>query len=236
MGRIIVLTIFIITFFSRSGISGNVPAAGVHNILSLQDTSKENQILYNGRIWRNRYLLVKENQFLFSKVFIPGSLTIRGKKFTDIYLKYDIYNDEIITPVNPGGIVQLNKQLVDSFTLFFNSKTYRFIRVMDDTAKRSDVYYNVLYKGGTSLYVKYIKKIDKNTDQGNYGKFYQINKVLLVRDNKLFPIKGKNDLLEILSTDKALIKNFIRKSKIKITTKDPESIIPVIKYYESLGR
>ena len=111
---------------------------------SQKDTLIENQDLFNGRIWRNLYYLSEGNQFLFSKEFLPGSLTINSKRFTDIFLKYDIYNDEILTPVDQGGILQLNKELVDSFSLSFQDKTFKFIKMQDDSIKGSKKYFNVL--------------------------------------------------------------------------------------------
>jgi hypothetical protein len=53
-------------------------------ILTRRDTIAENQTLYNGKIWRNLYNLVQGDQFLFSKDFLPGSLTIKGKTFNDV--------------------------------------------------------------------------------------------------------------------------------------------------------
>jgi hypothetical protein len=94
-----------------------------------QDTTKENQVLYNGRIWRNLYYMVQGDQFLFSKEFLPGSLSISGKTFPNILLKYDIFSDEILTPIDSGKILQLNKELIDSFSVIFQNKKYRFTKI-----------------------------------------------------------------------------------------------------------
>ena len=37
--------------------------------------------------------------------------------YNNIGINYDIYNDEIITKTNLGNLLQLNKEMVDSFTL-----------------------------------------------------------------------------------------------------------------------
>jgi hypothetical protein len=203
---------------------------------SQQDTLIENQNLFNGRIWRNLYYLSEGNQFLFSNEFLPGSLTINGKRFTDIFLKYDIYNDEILTPVDQGGILQLNKEMVDSFSLSFKDKTYKFIRMQDDSIKGSKKYFNVLYQGKTALYLKYTKKIDKLTIDGGNEKFYQLSRIYFVKDNVIYMINSKSDLIKALIEKKEMINPFIKKNRLYVSEKEPESFIPVIRYYDNISR
>ena len=73
----------------------------------------------------------REINSFFPKSFYR-SRTINGKTFTDIYLKYDIFKDEILTPVDVDGILQLNKEMVGSFSVLFQNKTYRFIKMKED--------------------------------------------------------------------------------------------------------
>jgi hypothetical protein len=238
MRRFIILILIFFVFFTGSDLFGI--ARGYYGQLyintGLQDSIKENQVLYNGRLWRNIYYLVQDDQFLFSKEFLPGSLSVRGKTFTNIPLKYDLFADEILTPVDPGGILQLNKEMVDSFSISFQNKTYQFIKLQEDSLKGSQRYFNVLYKGRTGLYLKYTKKIGKLAVEGKYDRFYQLIRICFVKDNIVYTIRRKSDLLKVLIEDKALIKSFIKKNKLDITEKNPESFIPVIRYYDSLNQ
>jgi hypothetical protein len=212
------------------GFPGKVPLT-----TGLQDSLKENQVLYNGKLWRNIYFMVQDDQFLFSKEFLPGSVSIRGKMFANIYLKYDILKDELLTPVDPGGILQLNKEMVDSFTITFQDKSYQFIKMQEDSLKGSKRYFNVLYKGKTALYLKYNKKIEKLAVEGKYDKFYPVNRIYFMKENILYPVASKSELLRVLTEDKAMLKNFIRKNKLDVSEKTPESFIPVIRYYDSIS-
>ncbi len=198
-----------------------------------QDTLKESQILYNGREWKNFYYMVRGDQFLFSNLFLPGSVTIRGNIFLNVSLKYDIYKDEILIPNDPGGILQLNKEMVDSFSIFFQNKTYRFERLAEDKSKG---YLNVIYKGKSALYIKYSKYIKKLAVDGAYDEFYKESQIYFVKDNIVYTIASKNDLINVLIEDKELIKNFIKKNKIKIIRNDPGSFIPVIGYFDSIRK
>jgi hypothetical protein len=238
MSRFNLLVVIYFIFFTRADLFGIIPGSSepLPVLASQQDTLKENQNLYNGRIWRNLYYLVKGDQFLFSKEFLPGSLSINGKTFANIYLKYDIYKDEILTPVDPGGILQLNKERVDSFSILFQNKTYQFIKMQDDSLKGSKRYFNVLYKGKTALYLSYTKKIDRLAVDGEYDKFYQFSRIYFVKDNIVYLITGKNDLIKVLIEEKELIRTFIKKNMLNVSIKVPESFIPVIMYYNTISR
>lgn len=238
MCRFNIWVILFFTILPWSRISGVAPDLFVpvaKNIIQ-QDTLKENQVLYNGKIWRNLYFRVNGNQFLFSNDFLPGSLTIGGKSFEEIHLKYDIFKDELLTPSDTGGMLQLNKELVDSFSISFQNNTYRFIRIKGDSLNGPAGYFNVLYKGKTSLCLKYLKKIDKLADEGKFDKFYQFTRLYFVKDNVFFPISGERDLIKVMSDKKALVKNFISKKKLRVSGKVPESFIPVIRYFDSISQ
>jgi len=60
------------------------------------DTLPENKVLYNGRVWYNLFSGVEENQFLFSEEFLIGSVTMRGRTYPNLQIRYDIYKDEIL--------------------------------------------------------------------------------------------------------------------------------------------
>lgn len=203
--------------------------------ISEPDSLKEDQILYNGRLWHNLYHQIKGDQFLFSNVYLPGSLTINCKAYNNLGISYDIYNDEIITLTNHGSVLQLNKELVDSFSLVYNFKTYRFKNTLEDSLPDIKGFINVLYKGKSALYVKYKKEIQSLAVDNKYDLFYQTYRIYFVKGKTVNQINSKNELLKVLYEDKAQIKDFIKKNKLKISKKEPESFIPVIRYYDSLS-
>lgn len=198
------------------------------------DTFQELQLLYNGRVWQNLFYQVEGNQFLFSGEFLQGSVTMNGKKFTGISLKYDLYKDEILTPVSPGVILQLNKELVDSFSFVYLQKAYRFKGMPEEVNSGLQGYVCVIYEGRTGLYVKYQKKINRPGQENKRDAFYQLNRLYLVKGREIYPISGKHDLYRAFQEDKTALREFIKENKIMISEKEPESFVPVIRYYDSL--
>lgn len=197
----------------------------------LIDSLSGNQELYNGRIWQNQYYGIKGDQFLFTKSFLPGSVTMRGKTFSNIGIRYDIFNDEILTPCFTVGIIQLNKEMVDSFSIQHLGKRYCFVNLPADTSEGFSGYFNVLYKEKSELLVKYIKKIEKLTFEGRYDSFYQVGKIYIKNNNRFHLIKDRNDVI-LLADDRKAAKNFLKSKKSVITNSDPESYIPLIRFID----
>jgi len=192
------------------------------------------QILNNGRAWRNLYYRIKGDQFLFSPEFLPGTVTIEGRKFNNLQLKYDIYNDELIMITDHGIIIQLNKEMIESFSMNFNSYEYNFRRFDADSVNTLSGYVNVLYEGGTSLYAKYRKEILLLAVENKYDLFNQINRVFVRKDDEIIRVDSKMEFMKLLKDQKQQLHNFIRNNKIKLSRKDPESFRPVVEYYDKL--
>lgn len=202
--------------------------------ISFTDTLIENQILYNGKVWRNLYFKIIEDQFFLSNDYITGSITIAGKTYNNLEIRYDIYNDEILTPTNLGSVIQVNKEMVDSFSLNFMNNSLIFINQKEDTLKGFNGYVNLLYKGKSELYVKYRKEIKLLAVDKKYDKFSQIHRIYLVKDGTAYQVTGRQYLLKLFGEDKQLVKDYIKKNRLVLSKNIPESFVPVIQFYDNL--
>lgn len=238
--------IVIICFLILSNSSGNCPAdiystksETTFSVFSEQDTLKENQALYSGKVWKNMYRRINGDQFLFTDYFLDGTVTANGRTYKNLKIKYDVFSDEILIPVEFEEIVQLNKEMIDSFSITYENREYNFEKfTIDSLNKKNDYsdYFCVLYKGKTTLYLKYNKHISPNITDKSDGDFIEANKVLIFKDNTLYPVLSKNDLFTALNADKKLLKDYLRSNKVKITVKRPESLIPFIRFYDSTSK
>lgn len=235
MNKNILLFTFLLTFFA-SYFTCAVDSFGQSFPFGSgrQDPLKEDQVLFNGSVWFNHYYNVRGDQFLFSKNYLTGSLSMNGKSYNNIGINYDIYNDEIITKTNLGNLLQLNKEMVDSFTLVSGIDKYRFINIKIDSLQGLKGYVNILYEGKSALFVKYKKEIELLAVDDKFDLFFQTYKIFLVKDGIANQINNKGDLLKVLNDKKAQIKEFIKRNKFKFSKKDHQSIIPVVRYYDTL--
>lgn len=238
MNKTYILSVFLFCCMSGNNASGYSPGTPLtkSSEYTVKDTLSENQALYNGRICRNLYYMINGNQFLFSNELLTGTVCMRGKNFTNINIKYDVFKDELLTPIDHGKILQLNKELVDSFSIQFQNKQYHFIRLKVDSTNSPGEYFCVLYSGKSALYVKYIKKINKLSISGESDSFYQNEKLYFVKNKQFMTISGRGDLLRAMNDKRDQIKSFIRKNKLSVSETEPEKIVPVIRYFDSISQ
>ena len=192
------------------------------------------QTLYNGRAWRNLFYKVRGDQFLFSPEFLQGSVTIHGKLFENIPLKYDIYNDELLVITDHGIILQLNKEMIEKFTLNYENQVLNFRNFDPDSVNSLPGYVNVSYEGGISLYIKYRKEILSLAVENKYDLFNPVSKVFVRKDGEIIKVDTKGELLKLFEDQRHQVRSFIRNSKLRVSRKYPETFKPVIEYYDKL--
>jgi hypothetical protein len=216
-------------------ISSEIEVSASSGVYVIQDTVSEKQVLYNGRIWRNLYYSIKGNPFLFSDKFLNGSVIMNGKLFQNLKLRYDIFNDEVMIITGNNNILQLNKDMVEGFTMEYENRSCEFSKIESESIKNLTGYTGVLYKGKTNLIVKYSKELARSDDGKIYDSFLQVNKIFVLKGDTINQIKGKKDLIRLLSDKKQRVSSYIRTNRIKISVNEPESLIAVLKFYDSLS-
>jgi hypothetical protein len=204
--------------------------------VQISDTIQKKQDLYNGIKWTNSYRKFDVSQFLFSDLFLQGTVTMNSKTYNNVRLKYDIVNDEIITPVNLQDIVRLNKEMVDSFSLVFDGKRHSFVNIKNDTLNNFSGYLQQLYRGNSSLYVKHKKSFSTSADINSEGTFNESHTIYLMTDGYFYPLAGKKSLYKVMRQDRINeVNSFIRENRLKISKKVPASFTGVIRYYDAIS-
>jgi hypothetical protein len=200
------------------------------------DTLDLRQYLYYGRVWRDIYShRVNGNEYLYSKDFLPGAVTFNSRTFKNLKIRYDIFNDEIMILTYQGNVLELNKEMVDNYEIEFEELIHKFIKSEAESSDLPNGYVEVLYKGNTSLYTKHLKAISRIEQGKPYDAFEESQKVFLSKDGKTYRLNTKKEFFSLLEDKHEQIRTFIRSNKLRVTKKVPESFIPVLKYYDSIG-
>jgi hypothetical protein len=58
--------------------------------------------------------------------------------------------------------------------------------------------------------------------------------LFLVLDGKAYKIIKLRDMMNLVPGQSVQIRTFIREQRLKVTIKNPETFVPVIRYYDSL--
>jgi hypothetical protein len=236
MGRLLTVISFILIAASElSGVSCNPDSPCSYKTFpGKQDTIPDKQLLYNGRIWRNLYSNIRQDEFLFTNEWLNGDVVINDMKYTNLPLRYDIYNDQLIIMINQGTFIQLNKELIKSFTLSYKGKVIFFENFGNISGSSLRGFGQLLYKGEICFILKQIKQIKELAVENKYDEFYQTQVLYILKDGVFNRVSGKKDLLNVLSDKDKQLQNYIRENKIRIRKKYPESFIPVIIFYDKL--
>jgi len=236
MQRVILLFLTsILINIAVSGTQGYLSQSVSPANIAEEDSLLKLQFLYRGVIWTNKYRRYDGDQFFLTSRFIQGTVSVNGHTYKNLRLKYDIYTDEIITPLNMEEILQLNKEMIDSFSLSYENRTYRFINIVGDSAGVLNGYCNLLYKGRSALYVKYVKKTTTAVTAQSDGEFNQSFRILVLSGDVIYPVKNTGDLSGLFGSHRNEMKDYISEKKLKVSKNDPSGFIPVIEYFDLIN-
>jgi hypothetical protein len=227
MRRILVFWLIFISLLSGTGMQA--PVYGNPDTL-------DNQILYNGKLWRNIYTKIKGDPFLFSDEFLTGTVTIGSKTFNQVDIKYDIYNDELITVSDMGFIIQVNKEVIDAFSVRWNEKDFIFRKMSSDSLKNTEGFVNVLAEGEVSLLVRYRKDITLLAVDNKYDQFNQMHRIYVTKDGETRLVNSKKELLNLLNDRRQEIRSFIKSNNLNVARNNPESFRSVVEFYNNLQK
>jgi len=214
----------------------SAPANPVFTFNAPQD-SLSRQILYNGRVWRNLYQHIDGTQFLLSADFLHGSVTINSITFNspELMLKLDLINDELLLLTDRGSTLQLNKQMIDRFTLNYDNQQLQFRNLEADSLNELSGYVNIIHDGKTSLYVKYKKEIRLRDSPGDRDTFIQTHRIYLLKDGIAHQVKNSKNLVRLLKDRKAEVKQFMRTNRVRFSRNNPATVAPVLEFYDNLN-
>jgi hypothetical protein len=200
----------------------------------IQNNPSDKQFLLNGRIWRNQYSKAVGDQFFLSNEFLKGSVVFNGRRFDNLDLLYDINSDELLLRSRSYPVIIMNKEMVDSFSLVFNNRNYHVINAGNDSPGILRGYVNIIYEGPSTLYVKYKKAIQPLAVDGRYDLFHSDHSVYLKKGEEIVTVTRKKELINLLEDKRKEIRLYLKSNGLKLRQKDPETYIPVLRYYDSL--
>jgi hypothetical protein len=198
----------------------------------LQDTARLNQVLYNGKIWLGRYFNVYGTEFMIEDKFYRADISVNDIRFNNVEVKYDIYNDDLLVNYYNRRIIILNRENVEEFTLYTGDRELLFRNMRERNGLKG--YYQVIYEDNSRLLKKWRKKRAQFVIEARYDEFQPDDVLVLVKDKETYQVKNRRRLLKIFGDNKREIRNFIRRENIHLDFKQPETIIPVLEFYDSL--
>ncbi|MBP4139108.1 hypothetical protein [Flavobacterium geliluteum] len=179
-----------------------------------------------------------ENRYYFSDDFKTGSLTYNGQNYFDLYLKYDIYADELVVrPYNESNTTKINivKENVSSFKIG-NEKFVNLKEVNLQLFKGG--YYEEIATGNTTiLYIKHYKEKKKILKENvTLLQFVPQYEFVLLKDNKFISINDKKEIVQLYPNQKRKINDFYFLNK-DLRKENPSLFMKnIMKYINNLNQ
>lgn len=191
----------------------------------------------NGSQWTYSKIY-KGNPFLEESYWPAASLSYRGELYEGYQVNYDLYKDELIllyeTEKQTKYIV-LIKDYFDSLSytdsLTLKSHTYIYSRLPGTKEK---ALYEKVYEGRSSFVLRprcMISSDPSGTFAGTYQRSYEY---YISTQGGYERVNSKKALLNALGTNIQEVKKFMRKNRLSFNNKEPETIVPILKYFDQL--
>ena len=223
------LTLTFLLFFSGNLISQDA-------FLEMDRVYGLDPLLYNGK--KYIYFLpdgTGGNPFLSSAEFIKGDVVIKGVRFPDILLNYDIYNQQLLLQyldeTGAPQIIEVSKAWLESFRLgdlefkcVIDDKETRFFQALGDGP------YQILYSWRKNF------KLINSTGPSYYSFSLPIRTRYVMIDGELHNFKSKGSFIKIFDPSHQLeIRNYIQRNKINLKHASDQIMTDLINYTGNLN-
>jgi len=195
-----------------------------------------NPTLYNGLLYSTFYPgKVKGDQFFINSNYIKGEATIRGVKYYDLELNYDLYKQVLILKYinssNMNNVIEISKAWLENFTL----GKYQFRYYGDNSNPKR--FYQVLGSGSMMIFYHWEKKLESENDYIGYTYYHfkTLKESYVFIDNTLKLYKNNKSFVQIFSKEKqSLIKDYLKQNKINVKTSSDQTMNELINYCSKL--
>ncbi len=189
--------------------------------------------LYNGKEYiEYAYTLQEGHPFFQSPDWMIGTIHFEGMTFREVPMIYDIVKDQvIIQDFQRVFKINLPADKIQQFTVAGHT-FIRLIRGENDRIKTG--FYDQLYHGKISLYVRREKKITETYGlqivKGVSGK----NIYYIKKNGNYYDIRNKGELIDLLKDHKKEVQQYLKKTGTNFRD-DPETVMAsAVEYYDKI--
>ena len=225
-------------------IGANVKAQTTEKNISTRDAFEVSQISGNYiMVFNNAYDGIKGTPYLNSSWSKGSLLMISGVRYEDMALKYDMMEDNVLVKTESGKTIFPNQGDVRSFNYLdsLGNEHWFYDLGLSQEGRLAELkgFFELLYQGKSSLYVKRGKHLEHIESKGAYSsnKSYdefrdnQLEYVLVNKESEVIGFKqGKKNVLTALD-DEGVMAEYAKKNKLNL--KKEKDIIALVTYFYS---
>ncbi len=198
----------------------------------------DNTGLYNGTEFTDPFLNTDGSFRYFNGFdYTKGSLKYNGQYYTNVSLKYDLLDDNLLVR-SDDNLSIFNVKLIPEFLSEFSIYNKHFIRLTATNLSLSgNGFFEKAYPGkDLSLYIKHTKKKkDKPLKSGIQYSFKEANFYVLQNEGVYYLVDSSKDIEKILPLQKEHIRNFHKTYKSLSKTDFDTYMTKLVKYLDGLN-
>lgn len=194
------------------------------------------QELINGPLFENKNQEANRHPYLLNYYDNQGSVIYRGKQYSNLNLRYDIYAQQVLLIYQFDTAeykLHLQKEFITGFTIG-NKKFINEVYAADEDARfyqviGEDLPIKVLY-----FWEKYLSNLyANNSDIKIFSPEHKDSFILI--HNQLLSFKGNNAFARNFSSlSKTAIKKYIREKKIKVNLANDDEMELLLEFINTL--
>ena len=229
-----------VTLFAQSVKNNQVNhvTGALAKAITLYDREMDiNTMLYTGVSYYDPHTTIRGHQFFGDDYWEQGSIDYNGQHYDSIYLKYDVFKDQLLVEnFNSSGFLSpivLDRNKVYSFIL----KGHHFIKIEADTTSILRTgYYDLLYQGDELQFVVRRRKeiVDSNEISSVRQEFAVKDRFYIKKGEAYHRFRNKSSLLKVLKDHKKELKAFIKSNSMLSTMQPDVQFTEIIRYYDSI--
>ena len=194
------------------------------------------QHLINGIEYINLHIRSEGHKFLDENKFYEGRVVIDKKVYRNVFLKYDIFNQQVLLliehPLGGNKQIILNNLRINEFEIngrIFHKYTF---------PGTGTLFYQVIGNDEMACLYHFKKQeIPRAIDQYTLSEFTDVQKKSYLRwQSELHAFKGNRSFVAIFPDHQPQIKAFIRQNKFHVRKLDDSQMQRLISYCNSLTK
>jgi hypothetical protein len=229
---------FLARIFLLSSLFFNIPILSAQEaVINADNVFDSDPLLYNGKQYS--YFIpftTGGHQFFSEPQFVTGTVTIRGVTYTDLFLNYDIYNQQLVLQyVNAIGArnqIILSEAWLESFRL--DKTNFELIRTQDSLKQ----IFQVIGQGKYSILYKWKKELvmDGFVGATNHTFTKPRREMYLFSDDQIFRYDNNKTFYSLfLPGKKERIIEYLRTNRINVKKSVDSNMNKLVNYINTLS-
>jgi hypothetical protein len=203
-------------------------------LFSNRSVKEGNSFLFNGREHIPYSGTIEGSPYYLSNDWQQGMLVFQETGYSNVFLKYDLIKDELIVRHHNGflGVVLFTPR-VQAFMM--GDKVFENLQ-FENSVPMISGFYEMIAKGKLSLYVKRSKLLKETIIATTLEKkFIDTDLYYIVKDGVFYPIRKKNELMELMKEKKEVVNTHLKNEDIKFKSNPELTISSAVNFYNSLN-